>query len=119
MSPGGARHSFALVVESQWFYHLRETAMASTTRIQRSVNRSLEEHARQRVHLGALQRYLTERGHARRTIHGYLDCAAHFCHWAERSGLELARTDEKVIEHFRDKHLSALRLWQADAQRPA
>jgi len=78
--------------------------MASTTKNQRSANRPLDEHIRQRVHLGALQRYLTERGHARGTIRSYLDCAAHFCHWAERSGLELTRADEKLVERFRDKH---------------
>jgi site-specific recombinase XerD len=80
--------------------------MASKPEIDRICNRPLEEHVRQRTHLGALQRYLIERGHARRTIHGYLDCAAHFCHWAERCGLELARADEKLVERFRDKHLS-------------
>jgi site-specific recombinase XerD len=81
-------------------------AMALTTKIQDSINCPLEEHVQQRAHLGALQRYLTERGHARGTIHGYLDCAAHFGHWAERSGLELGRTDEKLIERFRDTHLT-------------
>ena len=80
--------------------------MASKSKIDGICNRPLEEHIRQRVHLGALQRYLTERGHARGTIRGYLDCAAHFCHWAERSSLDLARTDERLVERFRDAHLS-------------
>jgi hypothetical protein len=80
--------------------------MTSKSEIDRICNRPLEQHIRQRVQLGALQRYLTERGHARGTIHAYLDCAAHFCHWAERLGLELARTDEKLVERFRDTHLS-------------
>lgn len=80
--------------------------MTSKSEINRICNRPLEEHIRQRVHLGALQRYLTERGHARGTIHAYLDCAAHFCHWAERSGLELAQTDERLVARFRDTHLS-------------
>jgi integrase/recombinase XerC len=79
--------------------------MASATKVQRSVNRPLGDHVQQRVHLGALQRYLTERGYARGTIHTYLDCAAHFSHWVERSGLEMARADEKLVERFRDKHL--------------
>ena len=80
--------------------------MASKPEIDRIGNRPLKEHVRQRAHLSALQRYLTERGHARGTIHAYLDCAAHFCHWVERSGLEMARTDEKLVERFRDNHLS-------------
>ncbi len=46
--------------------------MASKPKIDRIYNRSLEEHIRQRAHLRALQRYLTERGHARGTICGYL-----------------------------------------------
>ena len=79
--------------------------MASKSQIDRICKRPLEEHVRERVHLGALLRYLTERGHARGTVHAYLDCAAHFSHWAELTGLELARTDETVIERFRDKHL--------------
>lgn len=79
--------------------------MASKPDIDRICNRPLEEHVRERAHLGALERYLRERGHARRTIHGYLDCAAHFCHWIERSGLELARAGEKLVERFHDKHL--------------
>lgn len=41
-----------------------------------------------------------------RTVYSYLDCAAHFSHWAERRGLDLARTDETLIERFRDEHLS-------------
>lgn len=80
--------------------------MASKPKIDRICNRPLEEHVRQRAHLGALQRYLTERGHARGTIHGYLDCAAHFCHWVERSRLELARTDERLVARFCGTHLS-------------
>jgi integrase len=52
---------------------------------------------RERAHLGALKRYLTERGHARHTVCSYLDCAAHFSHWAERTDLSLARIDEAVI----------------------
>jgi integrase/recombinase XerC len=79
--------------------------MASKSQTDRICNRPLEEHVRERVHLGALGRYLTERGHARHTVHAYLDCAAHFSHWAERTGLELARIDETIIELFRDKHL--------------
>jgi integrase/recombinase XerC len=80
--------------------------MASKSEINRICNRPLEEHVRQRVHLGALQRYLTERGHARGTIHTYLDCAAHFSLWVERCGLEMARADEDLVERFRDKHLA-------------
>ena len=80
--------------------------MASKSKIDRICNRPLEEHIRQRVHLEALQRYLTERGHARGTIHAYLDCAAHFCHWSERSRLGLDQTDEGLVERFRDTHLS-------------
>lgn len=61
---------------------------------------------RERAHLGALKRYLTKRGHARRTVYSYLDGAAHFSHWAERTDLDLSRIDEAVIARFRDDHLA-------------
>lgn len=80
--------------------------MTSKPKIDRICNRPLEEHVRQHEHLGALQRYLTERGHARGTLRGYLDCAAHFCYWAERSRLRLAQTDERLVERFCDVHLA-------------
>lgn len=80
--------------------------MTSKPKTDRICNRPLEKHVRQREHLGALQRYLTERGHARGTLRGYLDCAAHFCHWAERSRLKLAQTDERLVERFCGVHLS-------------
>lgn len=79
--------------------------MDSTPKIACISNRPLDEHIRQRPHVGALERYLTERGHAPRTLYAYLDCAAHFSHWAERNDLDLARIDETVIGQFVDDHL--------------
>jgi integrase len=52
---------------------------------------------RVRAHLGALKRYLTERGHARHTVYSHLDSAAHCSRWAQRTDLSLARIDEAVI----------------------
>ena len=80
--------------------------MTSKPKIDRSCNRPLEEQVRRREQLGALQRYLIERGLAQGTIRGYLDCAAHFCHWAERSRLALAQTDERRVARFCDVHLA-------------
>ena len=80
--------------------------MDSTTKTDGISNRPLDEYVRERAHLGALKRYLTERGHARHTLCSYLDCAAHFSHWAERADLSLARIDEAVIARFRDHHLA-------------
>jgi integrase/recombinase XerC len=80
--------------------------MDSKTKIAPISQRPLEEQVHERAHLGALKRYLTERGHARRTICSYLDCAAHFSHWAERTDLALARIDEDAIARFRAHHLS-------------
>ena len=79
--------------------------MDSTHKIERISNRPLEEHVRERPHIGALRRYLTERGHATRTVYTYVDCAAHFSQWAERSDLDLSRIDEAVIAQFLDDHL--------------
>jgi site-specific recombinase XerD len=80
--------------------------MDSMHKIERSSNRSLGEHIRERPHIGALKRYLTERGHATRTAYAYLDCAAHFSQWVERSDRDLSRIDETVITKFLDGHLS-------------
>jgi integrase len=52
---------------------------------------------RERAYLGALKRHLTERGHARHTVYSYLNCAAHFSHWAQRTDPSLARIDEAVF----------------------
>jgi integrase/recombinase XerC len=80
--------------------------MDSMQKIERISNRPLGERIRERPHIGALERYLTERGHATRTVYGYIDCAAHFSQWAERSDLDLVRIDETVITKFLDGHLS-------------
>jgi integrase/recombinase XerC len=80
--------------------------MDSTQQIERRANRPLEEHVRQRPHIGALKRYLTERGYAAHTLNAYLDCAAHFSWWAEWADIGLARIDETVIAKFLDGHLS-------------
>jgi site-specific recombinase XerD len=80
--------------------------MDSTPKTERISNRPLDDYVREQAHIGALKRYLTERGHAPRTVYTYLDCAAHFSQWAERTGLELVRVDEIVIARFLDSHLS-------------
>lgn len=80
--------------------------MTSKLKNDRSCNRPLEDHVRQHEHLGALQRYLIERGYAPGTIREYLDCAAHFCHWAVRSRLKLAQIDERLIGQFCGVHLA-------------
>jgi integrase/recombinase XerC len=79
--------------------------MDSTHKIERSSNRPVGEHVRERPHIGALKRYLIERGHATRTVYAYVDCAAHFSQWAERSDLDWWRVDEAVIAQFLDDHL--------------
>ncbi len=80
--------------------------MTSKPKIDRSCNSPLEEQVRRREQLGALQRYLIEWGIAQGTIRGYLNCAAHFCHWADQSRLTLAQTDERLVERFREVHLA-------------
>jgi len=80
--------------------------MDSRTKTEGISSRPLDEYVRERAHLGALKRYLTERGHARHTVYSYLGCAAHFSHWAERTDLSLAQIDEAVIGRFRDDHLA-------------
>ena len=80
--------------------------MASITKNEPVCSRPLEELVRERAPLTALQRYLIERGHARHTVYAYLDRAAHFCHWAERTKLDLSRFDEKVIARFCDDHVT-------------
>ena len=80
--------------------------MASTTKNEPACSRPLDELVRERAPLAALQRYLIERGHARHTVYAYLDRAAHFCRWAERTKLDLSRFDEKVIARFCDDHLA-------------
>ena len=79
--------------------------MASRPKFERVFLRPLEEFVCERACLTALQRYLTERGYARHTVYAYLDGAAHFCHWAERGGFDLARANEAAIARFRDGHL--------------
>jgi site-specific recombinase XerD len=54
----------------------------------------------------ALGRYLAERGYARHTASGYVHCAAHFLHWAERSGVATAQIDESFATAFLDQHLT-------------
>jgi integrase/recombinase XerC len=54
----------------------------------------------------ALGRYLAERGYARHTASGYVDSAAHFLHWAERSGGAAAQIDESLAATFLDQHLT-------------
>lgn len=76
--------------------------MDSKANISRTTNRPLDEHVQERADISALKRYLTERGHAPHTICKYLDCAAHFCRWAERSDLGLERLSEQLIERFVD-----------------
>jgi integrase/recombinase XerC len=80
--------------------------MASTTKNEPVCSRSLGDLVRERAPLAALQRYLVERGHAQHTVYAYLDRAAHFCHWAQRTKLDLHRFDEKVIARFCDDHLA-------------
>ncbi len=79
--------------------------MDTRRKIERISNRPLDEHVREQAHIGALKRYLIERGHAPRTMYSYLDCAAHFSHWVEWSDQQLARVDETVIAQFLDVHL--------------
>jgi integrase/recombinase XerC len=78
--------------------------MNAKGRIERISSRQLHEHLRQ-PHIGALKRFLTERGYASHTAYAYLDCVAHFSHWAERSDPDLARIDEAVVAQFLDGHL--------------
>jgi integrase/recombinase XerC len=93
--------------------------MDSTQLIERSSNRPLEEHVRERPHIGALKRYLTERGYATHTLNAYLDCAAHFSWWAERADIGLARIEETVIAKFLDGHLSHCNCrWPTLSDRP-
>jgi site-specific recombinase XerD len=80
--------------------------MDSTPITERISTRPLDDYVREQAHLGALKRYLTERGHAPHTIYTYLDCAAHFSQWAARTDLELVGIDETVIARFLDSHLS-------------
>jgi integrase/recombinase XerC len=54
----------------------------------------------------ALRRYLTERGYAPHTAGGYVDSAAHFLHWTERSSIAPAQIDESDIAAFLDQHLA-------------
>jgi site-specific recombinase XerD len=79
--------------------------MRSTRQIGQRPDRLLDENVR-RQYVAALKRFLGERGYAAHTISAYLDCAAHFFQWAERSGLDLARMDETVAAHFFDGHLA-------------
>lgn len=78
--------------------------MNAKGRIERIASRQLEDHLRQ-PHIGALKRFLTERGYATHTVYAYLDCVAHFSQWAERSDFDLARIDEVVVAQFLDEHL--------------
>ena len=80
--------------------------MDLTSKTERISNRPLDEYVRERSHLGALKRYLIERGHARHTLYSHLDCTAHFSRWTERIDLSLAQIDEAVIARFRDHHLA-------------
>lgn len=73
-------------------------------RIERISSRQLREHLRQ-PHIGALKRYLAERGYAPHTAYAYVDCVAHFSQWAERTDPDLARIDEAVVAQFLDDHL--------------
>jgi hypothetical protein len=77
--------------------------MNSNARIERISSRPLDEHLRQ-PHIGALQRFLTERGYASHTVYAYLDCVAHFSQWAERTDPDLTRIDEAVVAQFLDEH---------------
>ncbi|MGH8229040.1 MAG: site-specific integrase [Steroidobacteraceae bacterium] len=80
--------------------------MASITKNQPACSRPLDEIVREHAPLAALQRYLIERGHPRNTVYAYLDCAAHFCYWAQRTKLDLGRSDEKVVVRFCGDHLA-------------
>jgi site-specific recombinase XerD len=80
--------------------------MDSMQKIECTSNRPLGEHIGERPHIGALKRYLIERGHATRTVYAYVDCAAHFSQWAERIDLDLSRINETAMTKFLDGHLS-------------
>lgn len=79
--------------------------MDSTPRRDRRSTRNLDEPARP-AGAQALGRYLAERGYARHTASGYVASAAHFLHWAERSGVAAAQIDESVATIFLDQHLT-------------
>ncbi len=51
---------------------------------------------------------LCDQGYARSTVRLYLNCLAHFAHWATRQRVELAALDRHV-EHFVDWHLPRCR----------
>jgi hypothetical protein len=53
-----------------WFHYFRGDRNGLEAQIDRICNRPLDEHVRERVHLGALLRYLTDRGS--RAAHGVL-----------------------------------------------
>jgi site-specific recombinase XerD len=78
--------------------------MNAMGRIERISSCQLDEHLRQ-PHIGALKRFLTERGYASHTVYAYVDCVAHFSQWAERTDPDLAQIDETVIAQFLDEHL--------------
>ncbi len=78
--------------------------MNAMGRIERISSRQLDEHLRQ-PHIGALKRFLTERGYASHTVYAYADCVAHFSQWAERTDPDLARIDESVVAQFLNDHL--------------
>lgn len=52
--------------------------------------------------------FLCRQGYARSTVRLYLNCLAHFAHWAIRHRIELAALD-RHIEHFVDRHLPVCR----------
>lgn len=79
--------------------------MDSTPRTDRRASHYLD----QPVHPAgaqALGRYLSERGYAGHTASGYVNSAAHFLHWAERSGVPAAQIDERLAATFLDQHLT-------------
>lgn len=51
---------------------------------------------------------LCDQGYARSTVRLYLNCLAHFAHWATRQRIELCAIDRDV-EHFIDQHLPRCR----------
>lgn len=51
---------------------------------------------------------LCDQGYARSTVRLYLNCLAHFAHWAIRQRIELAALD-RHIERFVDQHLPGCR----------
>jgi hypothetical protein len=77
----------------------------NSTKQSQLVRRRIDEPAQEPC-ADAFDRYLIERGYARKTVRAYLGYASHFLQWTQRNGLDLLEIDEAVVTQFLDDHLS-------------